>query len=241
MTAPLILGLPSKGRMKEQVEAWLSRGGLSLKAAGGVRGYSAVLEPMDGVEVRLLSPGMIAAALDAGEVHLGVTGEDLLRERGDSCMSRVTLITPLGFGRADVVVAAPQSWIDVSTMDDIDDVAHAYLARTGGRMRVATKYVNLTRSFFAARGVGDYRIVASDGATEGAPAQGLAELIVDITTTGATLAANGLKILDDGVILRSQANLARSAAASWTADQGKVAHALLQRLSAQPPASAGEP
>jgi len=230
MTEPLILALPSKGRLKDQAEAWLAKAGLTLKAAGGARGYNAFLDGIDGVEVRLLSAGMIAAALDAGDAHLGVTGEDLLRERGETAMARVTLLAPLGFGFADVVVAAPESWIDVSTMDDVDDVAHAYLARTGGRLRVATKYFNLTRDFFAAKGVGDYRIVASHGATEGAPAQGLAELIVDITTTGATLAANGLRILDDGVVLKSQSNLAASLSAAWGSDQRRAASKLMNRL-----------
>lgn len=235
MSAPLILALPSKGRLKEQSEAWLGEAGLSLTAVGGARGYAATLDGVDGVEVRLLSAGMIAAALDNGDVHLGVTGEDVLRERGEGAMSRVTLLKKLGFGFADVVVAAPQAWIDVATMDDVDDVAHAYLARTGGRLRVATKYANLTRAFFAAKGVGDYRIVASDGATEGAPAQGLAELIVDITTTGATLAANGLKILDDGVILRSEANLAARRAADLTPTQARAAAKLLDRLNVVTP------
>jgi ATP phosphoribosyltransferase len=230
MSAPLIVGLPSKGRMKEQVEAWLGQAGLRLTAAGGARGYLATLDGFEGIEVRLLSFGMIAAALDTGEVHLGVTGEDLLRERGEAAMTRVALLKGLGFGQADVVVAAPQAWIDVATMDDVDDVAHAYLARTGGRLRVATKYANLTRAFFAAKGVGDYRIVYSDGATEGAPAQGLAELIVDITSTGATLVANGLKILDDGVILRSEANLAARRGAGLSAAQKRTAEALLARL-----------
>ena len=233
MSAPLILDLPSKGRLKEQCETWLGEVGLSLTAAGGARGYQASLDGIDGVEVRLLSPGMIAAALDAGEAHLGVTGEDLLRERGEGCMSRVTLLKGLGFGRADVVVAAPQAWIDVANMDDVDDVAHAHLARTGGRLRVATKYLTLTRAFFAAKGVGDYRIVASDGATEGAPAQGLAELIVDITSTGSTLVANGLKILDDGVILRSEANLAGRRGVALSSEQNRTARALLSRLNVE--------
>jgi ATP phosphoribosyltransferase len=234
MSEPLIIALPSKGRPKEQVEAWLAQAGLVLKAAGGVRGYSASLDGVDGVEVRLLSAGVIAAALDAGEAHLGVTGEDLLRERGEAAFARVRLLSPLGMGFADVVVAAPAAWIDVTTMDDVDDVAHAFLARTGGRMRVATKYFNLTRAFFAAKGVGDYRIVASDGATEGAPAQGLAEMIVDITTTGATLVANGLRVLDDGVILKSQFNLVASLAAPWTSDQQTIANKLAARLGLDP-------
>jgi ATP phosphoribosyltransferase len=233
VSATLIFALPSKGRLKEQAEAWMAKAGLTLKAAGGARGYSASFEGIDGVEVRLLSPGMIAAALETGEVHLGVTGEDLLRERGEAAFARVALAAPLGFGFADVVVAAPAAWIDVATMDDVDDVAHAFLARTGGRMRVATKYLNLTRSFFAEKGVGDYRIVASDGATEGAPAQGLAEMIVDITTTGATLKANGLKILDDGVVLKSQSNLVVSLSAGWDDERRRLAASLLTRLGAE--------
>ena len=120
------------------------------------------------------------------------------------------LIDNLGFGSANVVVAVPQAWIDVRTMADLDDVTTGFRAQHNRRMRVATKYINLTRTFFAAHGVVDYRIVESAGATEGAPAVGTAEMIVDITTTGATLAANGLKVLDDGVILRSQANLVAS-------------------------------
>ncbi len=216
MSEPLILAIPSKGRLKEQVEAWLEDSGFKLEPDGGERGYRARLRGLPGAEVRLLSAGDIAQALDTGEVHVGVTGEDLLRERGEHIDDHVFLLRALGFGRADLVVAAPQSWIDVQTMADLDEVAHHYLARTGGRLRVATKYAVQTRAFFARHGVADYRIVESNGATEGAPAAGAAELVVDITTTGATLAANNLKILTDGVMLRSQAQLAASLAATWT-------------------------
>jgi ATP phosphoribosyltransferase len=117
-------------------------------------------------------------------------------------------------------------------MADLDDVASAYRARRGERMRVATKYVNLTRRFFAEHGVADYRIVESLGATEGAPASGAAELIVDITTTGATLAANALKPLDDGVILRSQATLVASLTAPWGAKARQAARDILARIAA---------
>ena len=141
-------------------------------------------------------------------------------------------MSPLGFGHANVVVAAPQAWIDVRSMADLEDVASAYRARRGERMRVATKYVNLTRRFFAEHGVADYRIVESLGATEGAPAAGAAELIVDITTTGATLAANALKPLDDGVILRSQATLVASLAAPWGPHARRRARDILARIAA---------
>jgi ATP phosphoribosyltransferase len=233
MSGPLIIALPSKGRLKEQVEAWLADCGLDLQVSGGARGYLASLKGLPGAQVRLLSAADIADALDAGEAHLGVTGEDLLRERNPDLDAGVLLLRALGFGRADLVVAAPRSWLDVETMADLEEVAHDYLARTGRRMRVATKYLAQTRAFFARHGVVDYRIAESGGATEGAPAAGAAELIVDITTTGATLAANGLKILADGLILKSQAQLAGSLKAAWSAEQLAAAERLLRIVEAR--------
>ena len=233
MSRPLIIALPSKGRLKEQVEAWLSDCGLELQTVGGARGYLASLSGLAGAQVRLVSAGEIAEALDAGEVHIGVTGEDLLRERGEDLDSRVLLLRGLGFGRADLVVAAPRSWLDVETMADLEEVAHDHLARTGRRMRVATKYPAQTRAFFARHGVADYRIVESGGATEGAPAAGAAELVVDITTTGSTLAANGLKTLADGLILKSQAQLAASLRAPWRAESLAAAEQLLRTVEAR--------
>jgi ATP phosphoribosyltransferase len=238
MSEPLILAVPSKGRLKEQVEAWLQDCSLSLSVDGGDRGYTARLKGVTGVSVRLLSAGDIAEALEAGEVHLGVTGEDLLRERGPNIDRDVLLLQSLGFGLADLVVAAPRSWLDVDTMADLEEVAHDMLSRTGRRMRVATKYLVQTRAFFARHGISDYRIAESAGATEGAPAAGTAELVVVITTTGATLQANGLKILSDGVILKSQAHLAASCVADWTTDQMDSAEGLLRILEARASAHA---
>lgn len=229
----LIIAIPSKGRLKEQVEGWLADGGLKLDVSGGARGYMASLKGLPGAQVRLLSASDIADALDAGEVHLGVTGEDLLRERGEDLDARVLLLRALGFGRADLVVATPKSWLDVDTMADLEEVAHDFLARTGRRMRVATKYLTQTRTFFARHGVADYRITESGGATEGAPAAGSAEIVVDITTTGATLVANGLKVLSDGVILKSQAQLAASLRADWSAAALASAERLLRIIEAR--------
>jgi ATP phosphoribosyltransferase len=233
MSEPMILAIPSKGRLKEQTEAWLGDAGLRLEADGGERGYRARIRELPEIEVRLLSAGDIATAVEAGEVQLGVTGEDVLRERAMVLEDRVFLLRALGFGRADLVVAAPQSWIDVETMADIEEVAHLYLARTGQRLRVATKYDRQTRAFFAARGILDYRIVESSGATEGAPAAGAAELVVDITTTGATLAANNLKVLSDGVMLRSEAQLAASLHAPWREEHLELLRRLMMVVEAR--------
>lgn len=229
----LVVAIPSKGRLQENAAAFFARAGLVLQQGRGSRDYSGSIAGLDGVELLYLSASEISARLAAGSVHLGVTGEDLIRESMPDADARVELLAPLGFGQANVVVAVPQAWIDVRGMADLEDVASAFHARYGRRMRVATKYVNLTRDFFARHGVGDYRIVESLGATEGAPANGTAELIVDITTTGATLAANALKVLEDGVMLQSEANLVASVTAPWNDAARRAAAAILGRIAAE--------
>lgn len=221
----LILAIPSKGRLQEQAAEYFADCGLPLVQSGGSRGYAAALRGMPAIEVRLISAGEIARALKAGEVHAGIVGEDGLRE-GDPDLANAALVKPLGFGRADLVVAAPQAWLDVTTMADLAEIARRHRARTGERLRVATKYLNLAHRFLEAKGVSDYRLVESAGATEGAPAAGAAEAIVDITTTGATLAGNHLRTLSDGLILKSEANLAVSRRAAWS----KAGHAAFETL-----------
>jgi len=233
MSAPLIIAVPSKGRLQENTEAFFGRAGLQLVKPRGARDYRGAIVDLPGVEVAYLSAGEIADALAQGTVHLGITGEDLLRETIADMANRVVVIEGLGFGFANVVVAVPQAWIDVRSMADLDDVATAFRLRHDRKMRVATKYVNLTRDFFSRFGIVDYRIVESSGATEGAPAAGSAELIVDITTTGSTLAANGLKIVDEGTILRSQASLVAARGATWGDTEREIARRILDRIAAQ--------
>jgi ATP phosphoribosyltransferase len=212
----LILALPSKGRLMEQCNGALAKAGLTIVRAGPARGYKGEVEGWPGVEVNFVSSSEIAQLLKTGAAHLGVTGEDLMREAMADADQRVRFLRPLGFGFADVVVAVPACWLDVRRMADLEEMSLLFRRVHGRRVRVATKYMNLTRRFFAQAGVTGYRIVESLGATEGTPAAGLAELIVDITSTGSTLAANGLKVLDDGAILKSQANLVASRSAAWT-------------------------
>jgi ATP phosphoribosyltransferase len=231
--SPLILAVPSKGRLQENAAAFFARAGLVFTQSRGARDYRGTLKGVPDVEVAFLSASEIVNQLATGAAHLGITGEDLIREQISDADVAVEMLTPLGFGHANVVVAVPQAWIDVRSMADLDEVAADLRARHGRKMRVATKYVNLTRRFFAEKGVADYRIVESLGATEGAPGAGSAELIVDITTTGATLAANALKILDDGVMLRSEANLVASARAPWSVKARAAATAVLTRIAAE--------
>ncbi|MGL4241571.1 MAG: ATP phosphoribosyltransferase, partial [Beijerinckiaceae bacterium] len=194
MSGRLVIAAPSKGRLQENTFAFFARAGLPLQQDGGQRNYRGAVRGLANVEVLFLSASEIVSKLASGEAHFGVTGEDLVREAIPDPERKVELLTPLGFGHANVVVAVPKGWIDARTMEDLEEIAADFHSRHGRRMRVATKYINLTRRFFAAHGVGDYRIVESLGATEGAPAAGAAELIVDITTTGGTLEANALKV-----------------------------------------------
>ncbi len=200
----LTIAIPSKGRLMEAANSMFENAGLKIERLGTERGYRGKLIGLDDVDITFLSASEIASNLKDGKVDAGITGEDLLRE----AMPNPEIVLRLGFGAATVVVAVPDCWLDVAVMADLDDVAEQFYQSHGRRLRVATKYLNLTRRFFAEKGVTGYRIVESLGATEGAPAAGTAELIVDITTSGATLKANALKVLDDGLILQSTAVLA---------------------------------
>jgi ATP phosphoribosyltransferase len=213
----LVIAVPSKGRLQSAAEEYLAAASLAIERSGATREYTARMQNIPSVSVVFLSAGEIAASLAQGSIHLGITGEDLLRETVPDITDSIHMLVPMNFGFADVVVAVPRAWFDVSTMADLDDVALVFHSRHRRRLRVATKYANLTYNFFARHDLGEYRIVESLGATEGAPAVGAAEVIVDITSTGATLAANKLKVLDDGVILKSQAWLSASLKAHWTA------------------------
>jgi ATP phosphoribosyltransferase len=232
MSDTLIFAVPSKGRLMEQTSEALAKAGIVLRKSGSERGYRGEIEGLNGVEVAFVSSSEIASYLKTGQAHLGITGEDLIRENIINADERVELLRPLGFGHADVVVAVPDCWVDIRSMRQLQPMGAAFRRAHERRLRVATKYTNLTRRFFLSKGVSDYRIVESLGATEGTPASGAADLIVDITTTGATLAANGLRILDDGIILRSQANLIASRRADWTPTARGARHEIMKRLRA---------
>lgn len=232
MTDKLVLGVPSKGRLMEDTAELLAEAGLTLKKSGHDRGYRGVLEGIRDIEVAFLSASEIARHLRDGSVHLGVTGIDLVHEEIADVDGKVELVRPLGFGHATVVVAVPECWIDVGEIGDLEEAGRNFRRANGRHMRVATKYMNITRNYFKLKGVADYLVVESLGATEGTPASDAADLIVDITSTGSTLRANGLKVLEDGVILRSQANLVAAKAAAWTEATLAPKAEILARLAA---------
>jgi len=223
----LRLGLPSKQRLKDDAFAWFAARGVALGRASG-REYAAQ-SAWDGLEPVLLSAGEIPRELEAGRIHLGVTGSDLVREKVARWDERVEEIAPMGFGHADVVIAVPRFWVDVETLDDLDAVCAAFRKAHGHRLRIATKYHRLTRDFLRGAGVADYLLVDSQGATEGAVRGETAEAVADITSTGETLRANGLKVLRDGLIHASQATLFLSRGAPW----GEAERGALSRLRAR--------
>ncbi|TAG30469.1 MAG: ATP phosphoribosyltransferase [Rhodobacterales bacterium] len=204
------IGVPSKGRLMEQTFDWFGQRGLTMRRTGAEREYSGAVEGMAGVKLVLLAASEVPRELEAGRIDLGVTGTDLVREELADWSTVVEEVAPLGFGRADLVIAVPSVWVDVDTLDDLDAAAAAFRATHGFRLRIATKYHRLVRDFLTENGVADYQLVDSLGATEGTVKNGTAEAIADITSSGETLRANHLKILSDALILQSQAVLFRA-------------------------------
>ena len=224
------LGVPSKGRLMDKTFDWFEKHGIRLSRTGSDREYAGAVEGIEGVSLVLLSAGEIPRELAAGRIHLGVTGTDLVHEKLPRWEQQVEEVAPLGFGQADLILAVPSCWVDVDTLDDLDAAAAGFRARHGFRLRIATKYHRLVRDFLTDAGVADYQLVDSQGATEGTVKNETAEAIADITSTGETLRANHLKILGDGLVLRSQATLWRSRVAACDAAEKAALKALLNRI-----------
>lgn len=220
------LGVPSKGRLMEKTFDWFGARGVTLGRTGSEREYAGRVEGVEGVELVLLSAGEIPRELAAGRIHLGVTGIDLVREKLAQWDMQVEVLAELGFGQADLIIAVPDFWVDVETLDDLDAAAAAFRRDHGFRMRIATKYHRLVRDALREAGVADYQLVDSQGATEGTVKNETAEAVADITSTGETLRANHLRPLSDGPLLKSQATLFRSRNAAMDGAERKT----LERL-----------
>lgn len=224
------LGVPSKGRLMEKTFAWFGDRGVTLRRSGLEREYAGAVEGVSGVELVLLSAGEIPREMASGRLHLGVTGTDLIREKLTNWDQKVTELAPMGFGCADLIIAVPNCWVDVETLDDLDAVAERFRVEHGFRLRIATKYHRLVREFLRAAGVADYQLVDSQGATEGTVKNLTAEAVADITSSGETLRANHLKLLSDGLILESQATLFRAHNVEYCKSQRETLSALYQAL-----------
>jgi ATP phosphoribosyltransferase len=226
----LKLGVPSKGRLMEKTFDWFGARGVTLSLAGAEREYAGRVEGVEGIDLVLLSAGEIPRELEAGRIHLGVTGTDLVREKLAHWDQSVEELAALGFGHADLVLAVPKCWVDVETLDDLDAAAAAFRRRHGQRLRIATKYHRLVREHLREHGVADYLLVDSQGATEGTVKNLTAEAVADITSTGETLRANHLKIIGGEPLHRSQATLFRSRRAPLESGERESLAALCRAL-----------
>ena len=211
----LRIGLPSKGRLRKDMEKLFLDKNITFENLVNDRDYIGTIKGLSDTVLYFLSAKEITNRLDEGSIHVGLTGDDLIQEKIFNFNSKITKDLELDFGKADLVVAVPDIWIDVMTMADLEEVSNNHRDKYSKRLRVATKYKNLTNNFFSKCGVVDYRTVESDGSTESAPFNGFSEIITDITSTGETLRANNLRVLDDGIILKSSANIFSSKVAEW--------------------------
>lgn len=203
------LGIPSKGRLMQDTLDWFADRGVRIERTGTDREYAGRVDGVTGIELVLLAAGEIPRELATGRIALGVTGTDVVREKIAGWADKLVPLASMGFGQADLVLAVPQTWTDVTDEGDLDAVAEAFWQTHGMRLRIATKYHRLVRAHLRQAGVAGYQLVDSQGATEGTVANGTAEAIGDITSTGATLTANHLKIIGN-VIHSSEATLFRS-------------------------------
>ena len=201
------IGLPSKGRLKQGSINFLEKNNLKLTSNGGERNYFAKIENYPNVEIIYLHAKEIIQRLGDGTLDLGISGLDLLTESPINLQKKINVKQKLNFGMANLVIAIPDDWIDVQTVADLEEVSFDFRDKKNTRLRVATKYPNLTNSFFVSKGVTQYKIVSSLGATETYPFIGSSEIITDITSSGKTLKDNNLRMLKDGLILKSQACL----------------------------------
>ena len=211
----LRIALPSKGRLREDMDKLFLEKGIVFNNLISDRDYIGSIEGIDNMVVYFLSAKEITNRLDEGSIHIGLTGDDLIQEKIYNFENKISKESKLNFGKAKLVVAVPDLWIDVMTMADLEEVSNIHRNKYSRRLRVATKYKNLTNQFFSKCGVVDYRTVESHGSTESAPFNGFSEIIADITSTGETLRGNNLRVLDDGLILESSANIFKSLTADW--------------------------
>jgi len=199
------IGIPSKGRLRKDILRIFKKNKLNLVSERGERDLLGSIKNFSNVKILYLHAREIVERLGDGSLDLGFSGYDLLKESEINIRNKINVVEKCGFGKATLVVAIPDPWIDVQTVADLEEIAFEFKDKKKKRLRVATKYPNLTREFLFSKGVTQFKLVSSLGATEAYPFTGSSEIITDITSTGETLSANNLRILKDGEILKSEA------------------------------------
>ncbi len=203
----LKIGIPSKGRLRKDVLNIFKKKKLKLFSEKGKRDLVGYISGKKNIKIIYLHAREIIESLGDGSLDIGFSGYDLLRESEQNIQNKIKIIKKYEFGKANLVIAIPDDWIDVQTIADLEEIAFEFKDKKKKRLRVSTKYLRLTRDFLYSKGVTQFKLVKSLGSTEVAPFTGTSEIISDITSTGETLKANKLRILKDGQILKSQACL----------------------------------
>ena len=201
----ITIGLPSKGRLKEKSISFLNDRGLKIIQSEKERNYFGTIENKPNFKIIFLHAKEIIQRLGDGTLDIGISGLDLLKESDSNLQGKIKIQKKLNYGNASLVIAVPDDWIDVQTIADLEEISFDIRSKRNTRLRVATKYPNLTNNFLISKGVTQYKLVLSLGATETYPFIGSSEIITDITSTGKTLADNNLRVLKDGIILKSSA------------------------------------
>tara|TARA_B110001450_G_scaffold163545_1_gene152470 strand:- start:912 stop:1592 length:681 start_codon:yes stop_codon:yes gene_type:complete len=216
------IGIPSKGRLRKDILDIFNKNKLNLISERGERDLLGSIKNLPKVKILYLHAREIVERLGDGSLDLGFSGYDLLKESEINIQKKINVIKKYNFGKATLVIAIPDPWIDVQTVADLEEIAFEFKDKKKKRLRVATKYPNLTKEFLFSKGVTQFKIVGSLGATESYPFTGSSEIITDITSTGETLSANNLRILTDGVILKSEACMMNSKSASKNNTLNKI-------------------
>ena len=203
----ITIGLPSKGRLKDKAISFFNDRGFKILQSEKERNYFGTIENENNIKIIFLHAKEIIQRLGDGTLDIGVSGLDLLKESDKNLQNKINIQKKLDFGNANLVIAVPDDWIDVQTIADLEEVSFDIRSKRNSRLRVATKYPNLTNDFLISKGVTQYKLIVSLGATETYPFIGSSEFITDITSTGKTLADNNLRVLKDGLILSSNACL----------------------------------
>ena len=203
----ITIGLPSKGRLKDKAIAFFNNNNLKIIQSEKERNYFGTIENKSNMKIIFLHAKEIIQRLGDGTLDIGISGLDLLNESDKNLRDKINIKRKLDFGHANLIVAVPDDWIDVQTIADLEEVSFDLRSKRHSRLRVATKYPNLTNDFLISKGVTQYKIIPSLGATETYPFIGSSEIITDITSTGKTLEDNNLRVLKDGLILNSTACL----------------------------------
>ncbi len=203
----ITIGIPSKGRLKDKAISFFNDKQFKILQSEKERNYFGTIENKPNIKVIFLHAKEIIQRLGDGTLDTGVSGLDLLQESDKNLQDKIRVKKKLNFGNANLVVAVPEDWIDVQTIADLEEVSFDLRSKRNSRLRVATKYPNLTNDFLISKGVTQYKLISSLGATETYPFIGSSEIISDITSTGKTLADNNLRVLKDGLILNSTACL----------------------------------